>query len=99
MWDAEAGAGSGAGSGDDGTDDGTDHHDDDEDRGLPRVPARLLVPGGALVAISVALCLGYGAVAPEIDRAVAGLVDTSGYVQAVLGGSDALTSTTVGGAS
>jgi multicomponent Na+:H+ antiporter subunit D len=57
------------------------------------------VPGGALVAVSVALFLGYGAVAPEVDRAVAGLVDTAGYVQAVLGGPDAMTATTIGGAS
>ena len=74
--------------------------DDDETiHPRPRIPARLLVPGGALVAVSVALFLGYGAVAPEVDRAVGGLVDTAAYVQAVLGGPDALTSTTVGGVS
>lgn len=63
-----------------------------------RVPARLLLPAGFLCALSVALFLGYGAVAPEVDRAVAGLIDTSGYVDAVLGGGEALTETTVGGA-
>ena len=73
--------------------------DDDDRRSPATVPARLLVPGGALVAVSVALFLGYGAVAPEVDRAVAGLVDTAGYVQAVLGGPDAMTATTIGGAS
>lgn len=73
--------------------------DDDDKRSAPRVPARLLVPGGALVAVSVAMFLGYGAVAPEVDRAVAGLVDTVGYVDAVLGGSDSLTVTTIGGGS
>ncbi|HJC27903.1 MAG TPA: monovalent cation/H+ antiporter subunit D family protein [Candidatus Dietzia intestinipullorum] len=62
-----------------------------------RVPARLLVPGGALVAVSVALFLGYGAVAPQVDRAVGGLVDTTGYVDTVLDGEDALTATTIGG--
>ncbi|MFL0580039.1 proton-conducting transporter membrane subunit [Dietzia sp. 179-F 9C3 NHS] len=68
-----------------------------------RVPARLLLPAGLLCALSVAMFLGYGAVAPEVDRAVAGLIDTSGYVDAVLGGGgagggEALTETTVGGA-
>lgn len=83
--------------GDDGDDDDDGaEYDDDEAR---RVPARLLVPGGALVAISVAMFLGYGAVAPEIDRAVDGLVDTSGYVDSVLDGPDAMTATTIGGAS
>src|SRR5699024_8953727 len=53
-----------------------------------RVPARLLLPGGALVAVSVALFLGYGAVAPQVDRAVGGLVDTNGYVDNVLDGED-----------
>jgi multicomponent Na+:H+ antiporter subunit D len=73
--------------------------DDDDKCTPPRVPTRLLVPGGALVALSVAMFLGYGAVAPEVDRAVAGLVDTSAYVQAVLDGPDALTATTIGGTS
>lgn len=73
--------------------------DDDEVPDRRRVPTRLLAPGGALVAASVALFLGYGAVAPEVDRAVAGLVDTDAYVRAVLGGPDALTATTVGDAS
>ena len=45
----------------------------------------------ALVPVSVAMFLGYGEVAPEIDRAVDGLVDTTSYVQAVLSGPDALT--------
>ena len=76
-----------------------DGDDDDTATTRPRIPLRLLVPGGALVAVSVAMFLGYGEVAPEIDRAVDGLVDTTSYVQAVLGGSDALTATTVGGAS
>lgn len=71
--------------------------DDDGDR--VRVHARLLVPGAALVAVSVAMFLGYGAVAPEIDRAVDGLVDTSGYVDTVLDGEDALTANTIGSAS
>ena len=72
-----------------------DHDDDDQ----PRVPTRLLLPGGALVAVSLAMFLGYGAMAPEVDRAVAGLVDPSEYVQAVLGAPGALTATTIGGAS
>lgn len=83
-----------------------DDNDDNDDSvattrhaARPRVPARLLVPGGALVAVSVALFLGYGDVAPEINRAVAGLVDTGAYVQAVLGGPGALTATTIGGVS
>ena len=76
-----------------------DGDDDDTATTRPRIPLRLLVPGGALVAVSVAMFLGYGEVAPEIDRAVDGLVDTTSYVQAVLGGPDALTATTVGGAS
>ena len=63
-----------------------------------RVPGRLLVPAGILCAASIALFLGYGAVAPEVDRAVSGLIDTSGYATAVLGGTEALTATTVGGA-
>jgi len=49
-----------------------------------RVPARLLVPGGLLAAASVAVFLGYGAVAPVVDRAVDGLLDTDAYVAAVL---------------
>lgn len=73
--------------------------DSGEDRRGPRVPVRLLVPGAVLVAVSVAIFVGYGAVAPEVDRAVAGLVDTGGYVDAVLGGDGAMTATTIGGAS
>ena len=73
--------------------------DDDEKRTPARVPTRLLLPGGALVAASVALFLGYGAVAPEVDRAVAGLVDTAGYVQAVIGAPEAMTRATIGGGS
>ena len=95
MW-RDAASIPAAGSNNDGHD-GHDGHDDEPSR--PRVPARLLVPGGVLVGVSVALFLGYGTVAPEVDRAVSGLVDTAAYVQAVLGGPDALTATTVGGAS
>lgn len=73
--------------------------DDDESPWTLRVPARMLVPGGALTAVSVALFLGYGAVAPEMDRAVAGLVDTGAYVSAVLDGPDAMTASTIGGRS
>jgi multicomponent Na+:H+ antiporter subunit D len=80
--------------GDDGDDD-----DDDDVRPSPRVPARLLVPGGVLAALSVAIFLGYGAIAPEVDRAVAGLVDTDAYVSAVLDGPDAMTDSTIGGRS
>ena len=72
---------------------------DDAKRGASSIPARMLVPGGALVAVSVALFLGYGAVAPEVDRAVAGLVDTGEYVRAVVDGPDAMTATTIGSAS
>ena len=73
--------------------------EDDDKRGVSRIPTRLLLPGGALVAVSVAMFLGYGAMAPEVDRAVGGLVDTAGYVDAVLGEPEALTATTIGGAS
>lgn len=78
-----------------------DEHGDDDDnvRPSPRVPARLLVPGGVLAALSVAIFLGYGAIAPEVDRAVAGLVDTDAYVSAVLDGPDAMTDSTIGGRS
>lgn len=86
--------------------DGKNNEDDDDTVGpdtrpaeRSRIPARLLVPGGVLVAVSVAMFLGYGAIAPEIDRAVAGLVDTDAYVQTVLGGPDAFTETTIGGRS
>ena len=73
--------------------------DGDEARPAPRVPAGLLVPGGALAAVSVVFFLGYGAVAPEVDRAVTGLVDTDAYVTAVLDGPEAVTESTIGGAS
>ena len=77
---------------------GVPSQEDDDDSGrAPRVPARLLVPGGILAAVSVALFLGYGAVAPEVDRAVAGLIDTDAYVSAVLDGPGAMTATTIGG--
>lgn len=79
-----------------------EHDDDDHDdhaRPSPRVPARMLVPGGVLAAVSVAIFLGYGVIAPEVDRAVAGLVDTDAYVSAVLGSPDALTGSTIGGRS
>ena len=79
---------------------GDDDDDDDNDvRPSPRVPARLLVPGGVLAALSVAIFLGFGAIAPEVDRAVAGLVDTDAYVSAVLDGPDAMTDSTIGGRS
>ena len=95
MWrDAAPGSDSDGNGNGDGDGDG-----DGDEPSRPRVPARLLVPGGVLVGISVAMFLGYGAMAPEVDRAVGGLVDTAAYVQAVLGGPDALTATTVGDAS
>src|SRR5699024_2696669 len=62
-----------------------------------RVPARVLVPGGEFGCVAVAPCLGYGAVAPQVDRAVGGRVDTTGYVDTVLDGEDAFTATTIGG--
>ena len=49
-----------------------------------RVPARLVAPAAALAAVSVAMFLGYGAVASVVDSAVGGLVDTGPYREAVL---------------
>ena len=98
MW-RDAAPGADAPDGDASGDAAPVRDDDDNAPTRPRIPGRLLVPGGALVAVSVAMFLGYGAVAPEVDRAVGGLVDTAAYVQAVLGGPDALTATTVGGVS
>lgn len=106
MW-RDAAAGDTAGNavrdaaGDNPGDDDNDNDSDTNTRraARPRVPARLLVPGGVLVAVSVAMFLGYGELAPEIDRAVAGLVDTTAYVQAVIGGPGAMTATTIGGVS
>src|SRR5690606_38542532 len=76
---ADAGGDSAGGDSAGGDSDERQRRDDENDgeaRPSPRVPARLLVPGGALAAVSVAMFLGYGAIAPEVDRAVAGLVDT-----------------------
>ncbi|MBM6547228.1 monovalent cation/H+ antiporter subunit D family protein [Janibacter sp. YIM B02568] len=49
-----------------------------------RIPLRLLLPGAALIALSVAIFIGIGVLDPVIDRAAAGLVDPAPYVEAVL---------------
>ncbi|WP_114854051.1 proton-conducting transporter membrane subunit [Brachybacterium sp. YJGR34] len=48
-----------------------------------RVPLRLLAPGGAMLAVSVAMFVGIGAVLPLTEAAAAGLLDVPAYVEAV----------------
>ena len=59
-----------------------------EEQPLPdevRVPRRLLAPGAAMIALSLALFAGIGAVLPSIDVAATDLLDVEAYVEAVIG--------------
>ena len=49
------------------------------------VPWRLLGPGAAMLALSVAMFVGIGAVLPTMDAAATGLLDVPAYVEAVTG--------------
>ena len=49
-----------------------------------RIPRRLMAPGATLMAVSVAIFVGIGVLDPVIDRAAAGLLDPTAYVEAVL---------------
>ncbi|GAA3604966.1 monovalent cation/H+ antiporter subunit D family protein [Marihabitans asiaticum] len=49
-----------------------------------RIPARMLAPGTAMIAVSVAIFVGIGLLSPVVDRAAAGLGDSTAYVEAVL---------------
>ena len=49
-----------------------------------RIPGRLLAPGVVMMAVSVALCFGAGALMPVVQDAAHGLLDTTDYVEAVL---------------
>jgi len=50
-----------------------------------RIPRRLLVPGTIMMGLSAAVFVGAGVLVPITQRAAAGLVDTNGYIQAVMG--------------
>ena len=54
-----------------------------------RMPATLTAPAVIFAAASMAMFFGYQPLAQIVDRAVVGLIDTRGYVEAVLG-SDAI---------
>lgn len=54
-----------------------------------RMPATLTAPAVLFAAASMAMFFGYQPLAQIVDRAVVGLIDTRGYVEAVLG-SDAI---------
>lgn len=59
-----------------------------EEQPLPdevRVPRRLLAPGAAMIALSMALFAGIGVVLPSIDVAATDLLDVEAYVEAVIG--------------
>ena len=49
-----------------------------------RIPGRLLAPAVVMMAVSVALFLGAGALLPVVQDAAHGLLDTTDYVEAVL---------------
>ena len=49
------------------------------------MPRRLLAPGAAMIALSLALFAGIGAVLPSIDVAATDLLDVEAYVEAVIG--------------
>lgn len=49
-----------------------------------RIPLRLMAPGATLMAVSVAIFVGIGVLDPVIERAAAGLLDPTAYVEAVL---------------
>ena len=50
-----------------------------------RIPGRLVMPGAAMLALSLAMFLGIGAVLPTIDTAGTDLLDVEAYVRAVIG--------------
>lgn len=49
-----------------------------------RIPRRMLLPSTAMIGVSVAIFLGVSLIDPTFERAGAGLVDVSAYVEAVL---------------
>ena len=62
---------------------------DEADAPVRRMPATLTAPAVIFAAASMAMFFGYQPLAQIVDRAVVGLIDTRGYVEAVLG-SDAI---------
>lgn len=50
-----------------------------------RIPARMLLPGAVMLAISVAMFVGIGGLLPLVDSAATGLLDVDAYTEAVIG--------------
>ena len=50
-----------------------------------RIPSKLLAPGASLIAVSVALFVGAGALAEVTNSAAESMLDYTPYIEAVLG--------------
>ncbi|GAB3110214.1 monovalent cation/H+ antiporter subunit D family protein [Janibacter alkaliphilus] len=50
-----------------------------------RIPARMLLPGGSMIVVSLAIFVGVSLIDPVFEQAATGLLDTGAYVEAVLG--------------
>ncbi len=51
-----------------------------------RIPLRMLLPGAAMIALSLAIFVGIGALMPAVDAGAHDLMDARTYVEAVMGG-------------
>ena len=49
-----------------------------------RIPWRLLAPGAAMMALSLVIFVGIGALLPAVDSSAADLLDVGSYVEAVM---------------